>query len=174
MTMGHMKYAVIILALFLTFLAGYVVEPMMRGILVAPPRVEEPAAVPEPFVPEAPPDPGPQPQPEPEPEPEPELEPEPEPEPEPDPLPAAPTDNEIRQVMYQSIQRAEIDRFTIGQVSEWKEFGEEEIDGVTYQFGLLEYREPTLFGEREREAKALIRDGKVEKWIWTSNGLRIP
>lgn len=58
MTMGHMKYAVIILVLFFTFLAGYVVEPMMRGILVAPPRVEEPAAVPEPLVPKAPPDPG--------------------------------------------------------------------------------------------------------------------
>jgi hypothetical protein len=87
---------------------------------------------------------------------------------------AALDDNEVRQIMHDSIQRAEIDHFTLGQITRWKEFGEEQVDGVVYQFGLVDYRENTIFGEREFEAKALIRDGKVEKWIWTSNGMRIP
>jgi len=87
---------------------------------------------------------------------------------------AAINDDEIRQLMHRSIETAEIRHFTSDQIIAWKEFGEEVIDGVTYQFGILTYQEQSIFGERDFDAKALIRDGKVEKWIWPSNGMRIP
>lgn len=113
-----------------------------------------------------------------------EPEPVPEPEAEPEPVPevvsleeeveyAAPTDNEIREIMTGSIEREEIKHFTVGQVREWKEFGEEEIDGEAYHYGLIDYVEETSLGERTIEAKALIRNRKVEKWIWTRSDMRI-
>lgn len=176
-----MKYIILLVGVFFCFVLGYLVEPKLRGSLMDEGKNSEP----EPVV-EGVPEPTPQPTPDPEPEVASVVEPEPEPVPEPEPEPesqspgdeqpvlAAPTDNEIRQIMHQSIQQAEINHFTISQVTQWKDFGDEQIDGTTYQFGLIDYSEETIFGKREFEAKALIRDGKVEKWIWTSNGMRIP
>ena len=173
-----MKYPLLLVGVLFCFLLGYLLEPSLRSAKIT--EGEKPEAV-EPVATEPPPQAGAEPIADPEPTPEIERPTEPEPPTETEPpavveIPAlpAPTDNEIRQIMYESVQKAEIDHFTIGQITQWKNFGEEQIDGVSYRFGLIDYRQQTIFGEREVEAKALIRDGKVEKWIWTSNGMRIP
>jgi hypothetical protein len=80
----------------------------------------------------------------------------------------------IHQIMQRSLLDSEVTHFTVAQVIEFKEVGQTEISGVSYDFGMIDYRENTIFGERVYQAKALIRDGKVEKWIWPSNGMQIP
>lgn len=80
----------------------------------------------------------------------------------------------IRQIMQQSLLADEVSHFTVAEIVGFKNSGQVELDGVTYDFGILEYRENTIFGERIQEAQALIREGKVEKWMWPSNGMRIP
>ena len=172
-----MKYLLLLIGVFFAFVLGYLMEPGLRGTLVptAHPPGPEPPAVEETVKPE----------PEPVPESVPESVPDPDPEVVPDvpdvpeveeveevELPA-PTDDEIRQIMSDSIEQAEIQHFGLNQVTEWKEFGEEEIDGETYHFGRIDYVEETSLGERTIEAKALIRHRKVEKWIWTRSGMRI-
>lgn len=169
-----MKCVVILVVVFFCFLFGYFFEPKLRDSLTGEVKAPESEPVVEGVVKSEQP---------PQSAVEPEVEPEVEPAVEPavDPIPtedekpvvAVPID-EIRQMMQHSIQQAEIHHFTIGQVTQWKDFGEEQIDGVNYQFGLIDYRENTIFGEREFEAKALIRNGKVEKWVWPINGMRIP
>jgi len=161
-----MKYVFLMIAVFMMFIIGYLMEPALRDAMT-PELVEQEPAVVEVEKPS--------PVDVPSPEPEPVATVEPEAEDEDGKPPIDLSDNEIRRVMQQSIQDAEIKHFTIGQVTTWKDFGEEENDGVTYQFGLLDYRDESgIFGPREFEAKALIRNGKVEKWIWTSNGMQIP
>lgn len=83
-------------------------------------------------------------------------------------------DIQIRQLMHQSLQNGEISHFDVSQVTRVTDVGQEVINGVQYQFGILEYRDNTVFGQRDFEAKALIRDGKLEKWVWPANGMRIP
>lgn len=173
-----MKYLLLPVGVVLAFVLGYMVEPFLRDTLVASAQNAEPEITADEEIVVAE---------EPEPEPEPEPGPEPEPEPEIVSVPEvvtvepvaeevdlpAPTDSEIRQIMSDSIEQREIQHFTLTQVTEWKEVGEEEIDGDTYHFGLIDYVEDTSLGERVIEAKALIRSRKVEKWIWTRSGMRI-
>ena len=133
-----------------------------------PPPVE-PAPVP---TPEPVPAPAPVPAPMPEPAPvTPAPEPAPVPEPAPAPVPAQKTD--VVKVMQDSIRSAQIKEFTIDQVLGWKAEPPETLEGVTYQVGTLTYKAETIFGVKTIQAKALITDGKVHRWIWPKSGMEI-
>lgn len=106
-----------------------------------------------------------------EPGPEPELEPEPEPEPV---SVAKLTPERIVEVMKKSIEGGAVKVFTLDQVTDWKASEDEDIDGVEYQTGLAAYKAQTIFGEQLVQAKALIKDGKVEKWLYAKTGMEIP
>ncbi len=116
-------------------------------------------------------------------EPEPEPEPEPAPEPvladaTPDPVmedePAAPAPSvDVVAVMQASIRAGEIKEFGEAQVQGWQAGEEETTDGTTYQTGLVAYTAETVFGVRTIQAKAYIKDGKVERWIWPNSGMEI-
>lgn len=80
----------------------------------------------------------------------------------------------IRQIMERSLLADEVSHFSVAQIVEFTQSGQLERDGVAYDFGILRYRDDTIFGERIYDAQALIRDGKVETWIWPSNGMKIP
>ncbi|QJE94229.1 hypothetical protein [Luteolibacter luteus] len=101
------------------------------------------------------------------------------PKPEPTPIPeAAPTgavlgEEEIVKAMQESIKAAEVKEFTFDQVLAWKAGEEEEVDGVKYQIGNAAYKAETIFGVKTIQAKALIKDGKVTKWIWPNSGMEI-
>ena len=144
------------------------------------PAPEDPVvAVVTPTDPEMPVDPAPGPAPEPEPAPEPTPEPEPTPAPEPEPTPApeppVPTGPvDVVAVMQGSIKAGEIKEFSFDQVLDWQASEETEtIDGETYSTGIASYKAETVFGVKTIQAKALIKDGKVVRWLWPKSGMEI-
>lgn len=110
----------------------------------------------------------------PDPEPMPVVEPTPAPEPEPEPAANAKLgDDEIIALMKGSIAGGAVKEFTSDQVKGWKANGEETIDGTEYQTGLAAYEAATIFGVRPVQAKALIKDGKIERWVYAKSGMEI-
>jgi len=94
------------------------------------------------------------------------------------PEPAAPaatelTPEEIVAVMQASVKSGEIKEFSFDQVLGWKAAEDKESGGETYQSGLASYKAETIFGVKNIQAQALIKDGKVEKWIWPKSGMEI-
>ncbi|PAW62327.1 MAG: hypothetical protein B9S37_01850 [Verrucomicrobiia bacterium Tous-C3TDCM] len=127
-----------------------------------PPPVVEPEPAPEPVVAKK--------------NPEPMPEPEPEAKPEPEPAPAAGatlSPDDIVKLMQESVRSAQIKEFTFDQVTGWKAGEEEEVDGSKFQTGLAAYKAETIFGVKNIQAKALIQEGKVIRWIWPTSGLEI-
>ena len=55
----------------------------------------------------------------------------------------------------------------------WTPGGETERDGTTYQSGTAKYKAETIFGVKEIEAQALIREGRVVLWVWPKSGMEI-
>ena len=149
-----------------------------------PEPAAEPIPAPEPITPEVVEESVPEPEPTPEPPvvaekaPEPVMEPEPEPEPEvvapPEPVaPAALSAEDIVKLMQESIKAKQVQEFAFEQVLGWKAGEEEEIDGENYQTGEAAYKAETIFGVKTIQAKALISEGKVVKWIWPNSGMEI-
>lgn len=102
--------------------------------------------------------------------------PEPEPMPEPAPEPAVtpePAGNDIVGIMKKSIANGEVKEFTLDQVLDWKPGEVETVDGSSYQTGMLTYKAETIFGVRTIQAKALIHNGEVVRWIWPKSGMEI-
>ena len=101
--------------------------------------------------------------------------PEPTPAPAVDPAPVAvaagPTD--AVKAMQDSVKAAQIKEFTFDQVLDWKAEADEIVDGETYQTGLASYKAETIFGIKTIQAKALIKAGKVQRWIWPKSGMEI-
>lgn len=129
--------------------------------MIEPPKVPEPAPIPEPAPVPAPP-------------------PEPTPAPTPTPAPAAeaaPAANagpaDVVKAMQDSIKAAQIKEFTFAQVLEWKADADETSDGETYQTGLASYKAETIFGVKTIQAKAMIKGGKVARWVWPKSGMEI-
>ena len=97
--------------------------------------------------------------------------PEPPPVPEPAPVEAGTTD--VVKAMQDSVKAAQIKEFTFEQVLEWKAEADEAVDGETYQTGLASYKAETIFGVKMIQAKALLKGGKVQRWIWPKSGMEI-
>ena len=76
--------------------------------------------------------------------------------------------------MQASIKGGEIKEFSFDQVLEWQATdGPEKFDGETYQTGIAAYKAETVFGVKTIQAKALIKDGKVVRWLWPKSGMEI-
>ena len=100
----------------------------------------------------------------------------PEPTPTPDPAPAGGgklTDEQIIELMKKSIAGGAVKEFTSDQVKGWKINGDETIDGTEYQTGLAAYEAATIFGVRPVQAKALIKGGNIERWVYAKSGMEI-
>ena len=77
-------------------------------------------------------------------------------------------------VMKESIASRQISKFSAAQVLDWQAGSvPETIDGVTYQIGNVTYQAETPFGTKNLSAKALIKDGKVVRWISPKSGMQI-
>jgi hypothetical protein len=133
-------------------------EPKMNP---APPPIPEPAPAPVP-VPEAPTTP--------EAAPTPPVEPTPAP---PAPAPAATGSSDVVSVMQASIKAAQIKEFTFDQVLEWTATPDETVDGELFQTGVASYKAETIFGVKTIQAKALVKGGTVQRWIWPKSGMDI-
>ena len=116
----------------------------------------------------------------PEPKPEPMM-PKPEPKPamvEPTPEPAEVASSslspeQIVEAMKKSIGGGAVKEFKLEQVEGWKAGEEEDFCGETFQTGLAAYKAETIFGVKTVQAKALIKDGKVRKWVYAKTGMEI-
>ena len=110
--------------------------------------------------------------------PQPEVVPTPEvvpmPEPEVVTEPVSPTAvGDVVGVMQASIKNGEIKEFQVDQVLEWLPGGEETVEGETYVTGTVNYKKDTVFGLKTIQAKALIKNGKVVRWLWPKSGMVI-
>ena len=105
--------------------------------------------------------------------PEPAVEPKPEPEPTAETAPAAAGATDVVKIMQDSIRGAQIKEFTFDQVLDWNGGAEETVDGEAFQTGTVSYKAETIFGIKTIQAKALIKGGKVQRWIWPKSGMEI-
>jgi len=161
-----------------TTVASLTVAPPVTPPPVAPPAAPPIAVVPELVTPPTGDSEEPavkMPEPAPTPEPAPEVAPTPEPAPEPAPAgePVAAGTTDAVKAMQDSIKTAQIKEFTFNQVLEWKAEADEIVDGETYQTGVASYKAETIFGVKTIQAKALIKAGKVQRWIWPKSGMEI-
>lgn len=114
------------------------------------------------------------------------AEPEPEPEPvaplptpaEPTPIAAATPTAPIGPVdsvklMRESLQNNPVKEFSIGQVTTWSPGPEETIDGETFATGIISYEDTTILGQKTMQAKALIKNGSIQKWTHAKSGIEI-
>ncbi len=89
------------------------------------------------------------------------------------PAGAATSEADIVKAMKDSIQSGQIKEFKIDQVLQWKGAADETADGETYQTGTILYKAETFLGTKTIEAKAFIKAGKVQRWIWPRSGMEI-
>jgi hypothetical protein len=135
------------------------------------PDVAEENVIPEPVKPdvvEIPEVPAPAPEPEitPEPEPEPEIVVMPEPEkPEVKPVVRL-SEQELIDALKASVKAGDVNEFSFEQVIAWKRGSEELVGSDSFEVGMVTYKADTIFDVQELDAKALIKDGKVVKWLW--------
>lgn len=94
------------------------------------------------------------------------------PPPEPTPAPAEAGSGLVK-AMQDSVKSAQIKEFTFDQVLKWEAGADETVDGETYQTGLASYKAETIFGVKTIQAKALLKSGKVQRWIWPKSGMEI-
>jgi hypothetical protein len=87
--------------------------------------------------------------------------------------PAAPGATDVVKVMQESIRGGQIKEFRFDQVLSWKAEADETVDGVVFQTGTVSYKAETIFGVKTIQAKALVKDGKVQRWIWPKSGMQI-
>lgn len=76
-------------------------------------------------------------------------------------------------LMRDSLQSGKIKEFSVDQVVNWNQGGTETIDGTTYNTASVSFERDTILGRRTMQAKALIRNGSIEKWIWAKSGIEI-
>lgn len=94
------------------------------------------------------------------------------PDPVPEPEPVTPkmevklNDEEFISALQSSVKVGDVNEFKIEQVLDWKREGEELIDNDTYDVGVVTFKAQTIYDEQQLQAKALIKDGKVVKWLW--------
>jgi hypothetical protein len=151
---------------------------------ITPDPIPEPAPEPEVAAePETTPEPEPEPAAEPETTPETEVTEEPETAPEPEIAPEETSEpvtagdesaaDGIVAIMQASLNQGQIKEFTAEQVVSWTPGPEETIDGEVFQTGLVNYNAETIFGAKTIQAKALIKNGKVLRWVWPKSGMEI-
>ena len=73
------------------------------------------------------------------------------------------------QIMIDSIKSGAVKEIKLDQIQYWRWNGYEEVDGQDYYTGVAGYSASTIFGEIKTEGKALIRGGKVIKWIYNGS-----
>lgn len=102
--------------------------------------------------------------------------------PTPDPIPSAvpsipavsnSSDVDAVSLMRSSLQQNPVKEFAIGQITAWNPGPEETFDGETFATGTVSYEATTILGQKTMQAKALIKNGRIEKWIHAKSGIEI-
>ena len=101
---------------------------------------------------------------------EPAEEPKPAAEPE---TPSSLNEEQIVAAMKESLEGGKVKELDVAKVTNWESAGEESFDGVDFQVGIATYKEMTILGEKTLQAKALFKNGKLDKWIHSKTGMQI-
>jgi hypothetical protein len=80
---------------------------------------------------------------------------------------------DVVQTMQASVKSGQIKEFKFDQVIEWKAGEAEEFEGEMFETGTALYKTVTFLGEKAIEAKAFVKGGKVQRWIWPRSGMEI-
>lgn len=94
-------------------------------------------------------------------------------EPAPEPADKKLSPDELVALMKKFIAAGTLKEFKAEQVVTWKAGEDESIDGVNYQIGLVTYKAQTIFGEKPVNAKALIKGGEVNRWVFAKSGMEM-
>ncbi|MFZ9941378.1 MAG: hypothetical protein ACO3F7_04425 [Luteolibacter sp.] len=76
-------------------------------------------------------------------------------------------------LMRDSLQIKPTKEFGVSQITDWSAGPTETIDGETYDTGIVSYEATTILGQKTMRAKALIKNGHIEKWIHAKSGVEI-
>jgi len=83
------------------------------------------------------------------------------------------SDEQVVKAMQSSFHSGEIKEFASDKANAWKATGIQKVDGEMYQTGMVDYAAETIFGIKIVQAKALIQDGRVVKWVSPKSGMEI-
>jgi hypothetical protein len=77
-------------------------------------------------------------------------------------------------LLLASMKAGEVTEIKPDNVKSWGDAAQEKIDGADYWTVNVKYETQTMFGKFETEAQARIKNGKVEKWVYTGSGEVVP
>ncbi len=72
-------------------------------------------------------------------------------------------------VMMASIQAGHVKEIQLDKIEYWRWLGKDTVGGQEYWAGVVGYVASTIFGDINTEGKALIRNGKVVKWVYSGS-----
>jgi len=77
-------------------------------------------------------------------------------------------------ILLASMKAGEVTEIKPDNVKSWGDVNQETIDGTEYFTINVKYETQTMFGKFETEAQARIKNGKVDKWVYTGSGEVVP
>jgi hypothetical protein len=77
-------------------------------------------------------------------------------------------------LMLASLKRGDASEIKPEVIRNWGPVIREIVDGEAYWTATVEYETVSMFGELNTEAQALMRHGKVLKWVYTGSGESVP
>lgn len=77
-------------------------------------------------------------------------------------------------ILIASMKAGEVTEVKPDNVKSWGDVNQEKIDGADYWTINVKYETQTMFGKFETEAQARIKNGKVDKWVYTGSGEVVP
>lgn len=77
-------------------------------------------------------------------------------------------------LLLASMKSGEVTEIKPDNIKSWSDPTQEKIDGAEYWTVNVKYETQTMFGKFETEAQARIKNGRVEKWVYTGSGEVVP
>jgi hypothetical protein len=77
-------------------------------------------------------------------------------------------------LLLASMKAGEVTEIKLDSIKSWGDAQREKIDGADYWTVNVKYETQTMFGKFETEAQARIKNGRVEKWVYTGSGEVVP
>ena len=94
----------------------------------------------------------------------------------PKPTPTAPstaTSTDAVMLMRDTLRNSPLKEFSASQITTWSAGPQETIDGESFATGIISYEAKTILGQKSMQAKALIKNGSIKKWIHAKSGIEI-
>lgn len=88
-------------------------------------------------------------------------------------MPEAENDGRVS-IMVRSIRSGDVTEIKLNEISYWGPIRYEIVDNRAYWTATVNYKTTSLFGTFPTEAMALMRNGKVENWLYTGSLEEVP